>query len=90
MTAQRRNDQIQLIGQYLCCNPTHSSGLQQLADSRPGEVDLLSPPTAVADRQHNSANIGRKTLSHAPSLRVSSMISETSPQSFLPRIKHQK
>ena len=65
MTPQRCGNQIHLIGQNLGSNHTHSSGLEQLADRRPGEVNLLPPRAAVAHREHNSTNIGRKALSHA-------------------------
>jgi hypothetical protein len=68
--SQRYSDQIQLIRKRLCRHQARTSGLQQLADSRPGQIDLLSPRTAVTDRQHNGANIGRKPLGHALSLRV--------------------
>jgi hypothetical protein len=69
--SQRHGYQIQLIGQCLCRHQARTSGLQELADSRSGQIDLLSSRAAVADRQHNGANIGRKPLGHAPSLRVS-------------------
>jgi hypothetical protein len=78
MAPQRRSNHIQFVGQYLCRHNAYPGILQQLADSRPGEVDLLPPRAAVADRQHNGANIGRKTLGHALSLRVSPTLSETS------------
>jgi hypothetical protein len=71
MSSQRYCYQIQLVGQCLCRHQARTSGLQQLTDGRSGQIDLLSPRAAVADRQHNGANIGRKPLGHAPSLRVS-------------------
>jgi hypothetical protein len=68
VTLQRPGNQIKLIGQGLRCHHTHSGVLQRPANSRPGEVGLLPTPAAVADRQHNGPNIGKKALSHAPSL----------------------
>ena len=64
MTPQRCGNQIHLIGQNLGSNHTESSGLQHLADCWSGQVDLLPPRAAVADRQHNGANIGREDRSH--------------------------
>jgi hypothetical protein len=65
MTPQRCGNQIQLIGQNLGRHHTDSSGLQQPANRRSGEIDLLPPRAAVAHRQYNGPNIGRKALSHA-------------------------
>ncbi len=65
VTAQRRGNQIQLIRQSLRRHCTDASHLQQLANRRSREVDLLPSRTAVADRQHNCANIGKSVLSHA-------------------------
>jgi hypothetical protein len=73
MTPQPRRNQVYLIGQRLCRHHTHSGSLQQPANSWSREVDLLSSPAAVANSQHNGTNIGRKTWSHASSLRVSSI-----------------
>jgi hypothetical protein len=73
MMPQPRCNQIHLIRQGLRRHHIHSGSRQQLANRRSREVDLLSPPAAVADRQHNGAHIGRKTRSHAPSLRVCSI-----------------
>jgi len=65
MTSQGSGNQIQLIRQNLSRRHMNSSGLQQLTDRRSREVDLLSPRAAVAHRQHNGANVGRKARSHA-------------------------
>jgi hypothetical protein len=65
MTPQRCGNQIQLIGQDFSRHHTDSCTLQQLADCRSREVDLLPPRAAVADRQHNGANIGKEILGHA-------------------------
>ena len=83
MASQRCGNQIQLIGQRLLRLDTHSGGLQQLAYSRSGEVDLLPPRATVADRQYNCTNIGRKALSHVSSLRVSTKVSENLAQVLL-------
>jgi hypothetical protein len=82
MAPQRRGNQIQLVGQCLLRRDTHSGGFQQLADSRSGEIDLLPPRATVADRQYNCTNIGRKALSHASSLRVSTKFQKIWPRCF--------
>lgn len=90
MTPQRRRNQIKLIRQRLCHRDPHASSLQQQADSRSRQVDLLPPEAAVTDRQHNGTNIGRKCRDHAPSLRVSSPVSETSQANHFFRPRHQR
>jgi hypothetical protein len=90
MKPQRRRNQVHLIRQRLGRHRANSGTLQQLANRRSREVNLLSSPAAVADRQHYRANIGRKTRSHPPSLRVSSIVSETSSLSPLRCNRHQK
>jgi hypothetical protein len=90
MMAQRCGNQIQFIRKRLPRHNSHPGSLQRPANRRSGEVDLLPPRAAVANRQHNGANIGRKTLSHAPSLRVSTKVSEVSPQSLRQPNRHQK
>jgi hypothetical protein len=64
MTPQRSGNQIQLIRQDLDRDLTDSSGLQQLVNRWSGEVNLLPPRAAVANRQHNGTRIGRKARSH--------------------------
>jgi hypothetical protein len=87
VTLERRGNQIKLIRQCLRCHHAHSGVFQRPADSRPGEVGLLPSPAAVADRQHNGPNIGKRTLSHALSLRGYPPVSETSVQ-LLPHHKN--
>jgi len=65
MTAQRCGDQIQFIGQNLRRHYMDSGSLQQLTDSWSRKVDLLPLRAAVAHRQHNGTNIGRKGWGHA-------------------------
>jgi hypothetical protein len=67
---QRRGNQINLIRQCLARQHTSSSGLQNLTDSRPREVSLLSARAAVADRQHNRPDIRCETFTHPYSLKV--------------------
>ena len=91
MTAQRRGNQIQLIGQRLRRHNTHPGSLQRLADSRSGEVDLLPSRAAVADCQHNGANIGRKRLeSRLPVYGFPPKFQKLRPNHFASRKEPQK
>ena len=62
MTPQRRGNQIQFVGQRLAASPTARSRASSIrTHRRSGEIDLLSPEAAIADRQYDGANIGKES-----------------------------